>query len=228
MVPLRVTVALLQPTEPCGDGISCHAGWWGVVLESGTRSVPFRAGSLQILNWVYGDGHPVAQTMSQLSAARTSAATQQAIVERQRAIDIRLADAAVAAGVPDALEELPEERRADVRERVWALRNVATSLERGSRDDRNKARTYYETALALQRARFRVPFLHPGLVAELWGCALHAPRYGSRHLGRSPGRLSEIESAGMRMEQAGPRVCVQGGQGVDTGSPLAAGRRGIH
>lgn len=125
---------------------------------------------MQSLNWVYGDAHPVAQVVARISAARTSAATQQAAMDRQRAIDVRLADAAVAAGVPDASQEMAESQRAEAQERVWALRNVAASLERGSREERGKARTYYETALALQRSRFR-DFQHPGLVAELWGCA---------------------------------------------------------
>lgn len=134
----------------------------------------YKSGFVQMAKWVFGDDHPTARLVSELSEMSTSAATKQRRIERQRRLDVRVADAALVEDIPEYPEDLSDAQLAEMREKICALRNVGTSLSVGSAEDRKRAGEYLRKALALQQTRLGSK-MHPGLLSEIWACVAPLP-----------------------------------------------------
>ena len=131
---------------------------------------------IQITAAALGEEHPISQHVAVLAERNMSVATKKAIVERHRAIQAEIAQQILKQEMPSR-EAMAEARAQDneamtpVVERLWALRNVASTLALGGEGERRMAKTYLEKALQLQRDYLAIE-LHPGLVGELWRSVL--------------------------------------------------------
>lgn len=121
-----------------------------------------------------GDDHPVARHALCLTDRNMSEARRKALRDRKHAIDAALAEELLRSSRGSATDAssadvVARQQLTPVRERVWALRNVAVALASGSLRGRAQARELLEQALDLQRGRFAES--HPALTEELWRCA---------------------------------------------------------
>lgn len=124
--------------------------------------------------WTLGDEHPITMHMLESADRNLSLKKKMAVVERQRALDelvAQLQDEERLSTI-EISRQLAVEKQdlIPVPERVWALRNTASTMALGDRRSRAKARDIFEMALQLQKQHMDDPG-HPGLLGELWRCA---------------------------------------------------------
>jgi hypothetical protein len=128
-------------------------------------------------SWAIGDSHPIAALVLQLAEGNMSLASKQAIVSKQQAIDLAIAEQTLEqerSAERNSLKEradkiaLERQKLTPLPERVWALRNVAANLALGNQSSRNKAKEFLIKALELQTAHLGQG-LHPGKLGVLWG-----------------------------------------------------------
>jgi hypothetical protein len=136
--------------------------------------------------WALGDDHPIAQHTLRLTERNMSYPRRRALLERQRAAEAALAEELLRSARPsavDAASSATETRQelTPVPERIWALRNVATTLAQGSDKGRAQARKLLAQALELQRGRFGND-AHPALLGETWRCVPPAMADGKQKL----------------------------------------------
>ena len=109
-----------------------------------------------LVSVVLGESHPVAVELTHLAERNTSEQTKLATAERERARQAMLAAKLLEQEWPDE-EELRRERAKDreaktpVTERIWALRNVASSLAIGNAGEVSRARQLLEQAVLLKQ-----------------------------------------------------------------------------
>lgn len=125
--------------------------------------------------WAIGDKHPITLHMLEAAEKNLSLERKMAVVKRQRALDelvekLQSKDKMTSSEISAELA-LEKEDLIPVPERVWALRNTASTMALAEdKRSRAKARDLFEMALQLQRGHVNDPG-HPGLLGELWRCA---------------------------------------------------------
>ena len=125
--------------------------------ESFAGSPPDTLGLVSsLLSVVLGESHPVAVELAAMAERNTSEQTKLAAAERERARQAILAAKLLEEEWPDE-EELRRERakereaKTPVTERIWALRNVASSLAIGNAGEVSRARQLLEQAVLLKQ-----------------------------------------------------------------------------
>lgn len=125
--------------------------------ESFAGSPPDTLGPVSsLLSVVLGESHPVAVELAAMAERNTSEQTKLAAAERERARQAILAAKLLEEEWPDE-EELRRERakereaKTPLTERIWALRNVASSLAIGNAGEVSRARQLLEQAVLLKQ-----------------------------------------------------------------------------
>lgn len=130
---------------------------------------------VQMTCWTLGDDQPVAKHVLNLAEKNMTNARKQIVVERQRVLDALMAERLLEQERKSA-RELSDEQAVEkealipIPERVWALRNIASTMALGDRSSKVKARELFSNAIELQR-EYLGNQKHPGLLGELWRSA---------------------------------------------------------
>ena len=109
-----------------------------------------------LMTAVLGESHPIAVELADMAERNTSAQTKLAVAERERARKAILAAKLLEEEWPDE-EEMrmarakEREAKTPVTERIWALRNVASSLAIGNPGEVARARQLLEQAVLLKQ-----------------------------------------------------------------------------